>query len=539
MKFINIFLLTIAALVCSTASAAPDGTCTLISHACTEGPETRLINGVSITRDCWKYEDLFWCETGEYYDRCSALDNVCQVTSSVCTDTHPITGSCVKEEKIYQCGAKLPESNEATLIDSTYTITNDSIDTSACTALENNDACTQTGDICVEGPETRIINGKAIHKECWKWEKEYACIQGQVDNYCSPLQSVCTEVTAVCNKKLWDGSCAVETKTYDCDLTQPNKDGIKIIEEKVTIIKDELNETDCDDERAECVLIGRTCVEGAETRMINGAPIYKDCWRYKEEYSCLSDNTASTCDTIDQTKCTVSKTECLVTGHNGICTSTAYTYTCQEKTSDKDVISCGDQIFCMGDDCYDTSYEPNNEFGLAAAYLNAAVQAGTEVDSEFDIDIFTAHKSTCTQYPLNTVDCCDDSGWANGSITGCSNEDKALISERKAKLTHFVGTYCSKELPLFGTCIEYKQSYCTYSSMLARLVQEGGRLQLGRGWGSAENPDCKGMTPDELVSLDFTKIDFTEYIEQLQTTTIDTEEIAKKVEDKINGMVQP
>lgn len=76
------------------------------------------------------------------------------------------------------------------------------------------------------------------------------------------------------------------------------------------------------------------------------------------------------------------------------------------------------------------------------------------------------------------------------------------------KLCHYVGTYCSKKVV---TCVERKESYCCYNSPLARILQEQGRPQLGKGWGSAQHPQCEGFTQDELERLDFDAMDLSEF----------------------------
>jgi conjugal transfer mating pair stabilization protein TraN len=56
---------------------------------------------------------------------------------------------------------------------------------------------------------------------------------------------------------------------------------------------------------------------------------------------------------------------------------------------------------------------------------------------------------------------------------------------------------------------------------MARIIQEQGRPQLTAfgptgNWGSPDNPNCRGFTPEEFEALDFAKIDFSEYISVIQ-----------------------
>jgi len=77
---------------------------------------------------------------------------------------------------------------------------------------------------------------------------------------------------------------------------------------------------------------------------------------------------------------------------------------------------------------------------------------------------------------------------------------------------HYVGSYCAKKIKFIG-CVQKKKTYCCFSSPLARIIQEQGRPQIGKGWGHPKNPDCSGFTIDEFQKLDFSKIDFSEWID--------------------------
>lgn len=90
----------------------------------------------------------------------------------------------------------------------------------------------------------------------------------------------------------------------------------------------------------------------------------------------------------------------------------------------------------------------------------------------------------------------------------CEPKEQTLMLKKGQKLCHYVGTYCSKKVV---TCVERKESYCCYNSPLARILQEQGRPQLGKGWGSAQNPQCEGFTQDELERLDFDAMDLSEF----------------------------
>lgn len=44
-----------------------------------------------------------------------------------------------------------------------------------CQAATDGLTCTQAGEVCTGQPETRTINGLAVTRPCWEWERTYQC----------------------------------------------------------------------------------------------------------------------------------------------------------------------------------------------------------------------------------------------------------------------------------------------------------------------------------------------------------------------------
>ncbi len=74
---------------------AAGGRCTVSGAAtCTEGPATKLIDGVAVTRDCWRYTSTMSCGAGAAADQCAPLAAAgCTPQASVCTRSNAVTGS--------------------------------------------------------------------------------------------------------------------------------------------------------------------------------------------------------------------------------------------------------------------------------------------------------------------------------------------------------------------------------------------------------------------------------------------------------------
>lgn len=112
-----------------------------------------------------------------------------------------------------------------------------------------------------------------------------------------------------------------------------------------------------------------------------------------------------------------------------------------------------------------------------------------------------------------------------------------MLAMRKGQnLCHFNSSYCSSQIPIIKTCIETTETYCCFNSRLARIINEGGRSQTGKGWG-----DCSGFTTDEFAMLDFSRIDMTEFTNEIMAnvkmpdvSTINTDN-ATIVQQKMNN----
>jgi len=99
-------------------------------------------------------------------------------------------------------------------------------------------------------------------------------------------------------------------------------------------------------------------------------------------------------------------------------------------------------------------------------------------------------------------------------LTACSPKSLETATKVDLKLCHRVGSWCNVSLLLF--CSETIVGYCCFHTVLARIIQEQGRDQLGLGWGGPQQPNCGGLSVEQLSRIDFSRIDLSEYIDDLQ-----------------------
>jgi len=90
------------------------------------------------------------------------------------------------------------------------------------------------------------------------------------------------------------------------------------------------------------------------------------------------------------------------------------------------------------------------------------------------------------------------------SLTSCSAEEQLLAQHKGANLSVYEDTECAQSIA--GACMSYQDRYCSFNSVLAKIIQTQGKAQLG-----LSSSDCSGLTMDQVTALDFSKIDFSEF----------------------------
>lgn len=112
-------------------------------------------------------------------------------------------------------------------------------------------------------------------------------------------------------------------------------------------------------------------------------------------------------------------------------------------------------------------------------------------------------------------------------IFACKQEEYEWGMNDKWKLCTFVDSCCAKKVFLLG-CVEKRQLYCCYKSIVARVMSEQiikKNLVANRPYGyrtsTSGQPlgkcdiNCGGFTPFELASVDWSRVDLTEWTDTL------------------------
>lgn len=158
------------------------------------------------------------------------------------------------------------------------------------------------------------------------------------------------------------------------------------------------------------------------------------------------------------------------------------------------------------------------------------------------ISVFKGTTNRCTKAFAGFKDCCGkQSGWGiTFNLSGCNGEDQALAQKRAKNLCVEVGEYCAEREKITKICLRKKKSFCCFESKLSRIFHEQGRRQLGLGWGEPKDPQCRGLTVEELQRMDFDRIDLSELTQDIlsQVKVPDVGATTQQLKDRLTAMTQ-
>lgn len=276
------------------------------------------------------------------------------------------------------------------------------------------------------------------------------------------------------------------------------------------------------------------CVGDKATRTINGQPITRDCWTKKSSYTCFNNvKVTNDCSALKAKGCEQIGSSCQ-TEVDGVCAAYEQTYRCPEQQCvNLPEIVCGEETLCLKGDCgVKPSYAPSQDFEHGVSSLSSTRDASQQFDKA---TIFKGTPQSCRDEIGDFSDCCSKEGWGqNLHLAHCSQEEKSLALSRQNGMAVEVGRYCAHHLPwpLEHVCTEHKQGYCVFGSKLARILQTQGRAQLHLNFGSGEEPDCSGITPQQLQKMNLAKMDFSDFYADLKGA-VQTPDRLQAIRDRI------
>ncbi|NPD15038.1 conjugal transfer protein TraN [Xinfangfangia sp. D13-10-4-6] len=363
-----------------------------------------------------------------------------------------------------------------------------------------------------------------VENRCSQIERDYSCT---TNDQCGSLaaNTSCSRTEHSC-LTTGDAGCELERSTWDCLNDLSDHAPAARLDSRIERIEDRLvNSCDPSPEAQGCIAGESVCSVGAEVRTIMGFPVSRDCWEYEQGFTCLAEGVEDytdcgpfqadpSCEVIGQTCLSFVESDETVGGTPAECQHWEYQYRCGGGMELPE--HCTAFNVCVGELCEGIIDEPNTDFGNAAAWLTVLDEAAKDSEKSVDmqdVTLFSGTGRNCKVGALSTINCCNDSGWANGILGDCSESELALMDRIQAKAAVYIGTYCSRKV--LGVCLQKRRSYCTFNSQLGMVFQKEIRRLAGRGWGSAKSPNCAGLPLDQIETIDWDQIDLSEAFEDM------------------------
>ena len=287
-----------------------------------------------------------------------------------------------------------------------------------------------------------------------------------------------------------------------------------------------------------CNLTSTSCPAGPTIEFINGVATPLECGETVEDYTCISSFYDSDCDVFTDGSCELLGSDCIFLAPDGACRTFEDTYECGSDTNGDFGASCEAVTVCIGDVCQTVETDTNEDFAVSianVAMVNDMVENNDVTDeswlnyffvNEDDLSLFNGDVKQCGRAIFGSVNCCKDTGWALGSLAMCNTQEIELYAAMEAGRTVYMNTYCSAS---FIVCTVKKRRYCVYGSKLARIIST--EVFRVNDW----EFECRGLTYDELQSVDFADLDLSElYGDMVADTSLpDPSALADALADNI------
>lgn len=268
--------------------------------------------------------------------------------------------------------------------------------------------------------------------------------------------------------------------------------------------------------RRSCRIVSQDCLEGSQKKTVDGVLVFKPCWKRQTVYECGGAH-QNECEPLQKRGCAQIDSRCVEKAEDGRCLVYENLYECEDKHRvRRGVTLTGDVPYCLDGNCAATGYTANQD--LAEVLSKLAIFR--DIQNEFEgksVTVFPGEQKYCDKHTFSFLDCCQKGGgWGRSlKLSDCKPVEQEFVKRREKGRCVYVGTFCVEKLAVIGTCLRKRSHSCCYGGKLARLVQEQGRRQLGLDFGTAENPNCRALTVQELARLDFSKLDLREIFADL------------------------
>lgn len=334
--------------------------------------------------------------------------------------------------------------------------------------------CGVISQACTSGPETVIIDGMEVQRDCWEATTQYACIEAGISNTCdSPVAKGCTLADTTCKQGVTINGifqCITQQREYTCKVAAATSNTV-----------------------ANCGA-QQFCIEG--NCFDTGAPPDPDFAKAVTSLEVVREAGVY----LDENSFQVFK------GQDNRCT--------------KSVLK----------NCCKGASKPSN--GLT----NLAIQGGSAY--AFDVLSGGSMKSTLLLGVDPAALALSIATMVVQEMLSCDSEEVLTATRRDHRLCHYVGEYCSKSVKLgfISICVQHKETYCCFNSKISKILNEAARVQLpGLGWGSPQSPSCQGISIAQFQAMDLSAVDFSEFYADIVPATPNESDVTNKAASKVQS----
>ena len=366
--------------------------------------------------------------------------------------------------------------------------------------LEVGGRCTvSTAERCIDGPGTKTIDGRAVTRACWSYERTLTCTAGAAIDECAPLVSRgCTPASSVCKQSnAATGSCEIFQDSYTCPVAAQTVTTASNCPANVYCLGTNCFNTSyaSDTDFARSMSLMEAAREAGVYLDTNAMQVFKG------EGNRCRDRLLKNCCYSDSAGAGMTNQSLFGTGSRLV-------FDVLMNADNREFLYQGAQALLLGGG-FGGSF---TTYGVTVAVNGAALPTGSAV-------LYSGQSVVVAFDPWSLAIAVVI--YIAMSMTSCNEDEGKLAMKEGAGLCRSIGTWCSSCIRILGkcvSCIEHTTGKCCFNSKLARIINEQGRAQVGKGWGSGRNPDCSGFTIAQLQSLDFSAMDLTEFYASIVPT---------------------
>lgn len=534
------------------SSYAQNSRCRLAAHTCVDSTPCKAdpsgatvclagvtppAGGLNSTATCWRYQDDYSCIAEDHIDYCAAIKATqgCAVVSSTC-DSTAFDGSCNQYTRQYQCTNVTASTSTPTVVElnTSYTITSNTLDTSQCSSFAQSTNCVHAATTCTDSTPCKTINGLQVclttvsplpadaqssGDSCWARSEDYTCAGTTLTNDCQALiDRGCTQVSSQCIDQLASGACDMSERTYSCQ-TSPASQTQRTVCDQRSFCQggsgcfDTSNPADQDFGKAMASMEAarEAGVYGADQRLFTG--VGEQCRKKLFGLVNCCKKGGGGAARSNNVLISTAIQGALAGGQMAINAGSKYMFDFMYPQY-SGYIEAGAQAMISSEVLFTpTDFQPSFSF-YGMTFSTGTVTSGLLGGPVYSLGSLGSFNLYFDPYSLAAAVAIQ----LISELLSCEQSEQLLAMHRDANLCVHVGSFCSARVPIIKTCIEQTESYCCFNSRLARIINEQGRGQVGKGWGSAEGPDCSGFTTAEFEQLDFSRIDMSEFVQEISAS---------------------